>query len=69
MSTKIGRRSLLKGTALAGAAVAAAAASSFPAPAIAQGKMELKLATSWPKQFPGLGTGAQRLADRITVKH
>ena len=66
MSTKIGRRSLLKGTAIAGAAVAAAAASNFPAPAISQGKMQLKLATSWPKQFPGLGTGAQRLADRIT---
>jgi TRAP-type mannitol/chloroaromatic compound transport system substrate-binding protein len=66
MSTKIGRRSLLKGTAIAGAAVAAAAASSFPAPAIAQGKRQLKLATSWPKLFPGLGTGAQRLADRIT---
>ena len=46
--------------------MAAAAASNFPAPAISQGKMQLKLATSWPKQFPGLGTGAQRLADRIT---
>ena len=66
MSTKIGRRTLLKGTALAGAAAAAAAASSFPAPAIAQGARELKMVTTWPKNFPGLGTGAQRLADRIT---
>ena len=53
MSMKIGRRSLLKGTALAGAAVAAAAASSFPAPAISQGKMQLKMVTTWPKNFPG----------------
>jgi TRAP-type mannitol/chloroaromatic compound transport system substrate-binding protein len=66
MSTKIGRRSLLKGTAIAGAAVAAAAVSSFPAPAIAQGTRQLKMVTTWPKNFPGLGTGAQRLADRIT---
>ena len=63
---KIGRRSLLKGTAIAGAAVAAAAASSFPAPAISQGTRQLKMVTTWPKNFPGLGTGAQRLADRIT---
>jgi TRAP-type mannitol/chloroaromatic compound transport system substrate-binding protein len=66
MSMKIGRRSLLKGTAIAGAAVAAAAASSFPAPAISQGTRQLKMVTTWPKNFPGLGTGAQRLADRIT---
>jgi TRAP-type mannitol/chloroaromatic compound transport system substrate-binding protein len=26
---------------------------------------ELKMVTTWPKNFPGLGTGAQRAADRI----
>ncbi len=66
MSTRIKRRSFLKGTAVAGAALAASAASSFPAPAIAQGKRQLKMVTTWPKNFPGLGTGAQRFADRIT---
>jgi TRAP-type mannitol/chloroaromatic compound transport system substrate-binding protein len=66
MSTGIKRRSFLKGTALAGAAAAATAASSFPAPAIAQGKRQLRMVTTWPKNFPGLGTGAQRVADRIT---
>ncbi|MGE0846899.1 MAG: TRAP transporter substrate-binding protein [Flavobacteriaceae bacterium] len=29
--------------------------------------MELKMVTTWPKNFPGLGTGAQRVADRITA--
>ena len=67
MSTNIKRRNFLKGTAVAGAAAAAAvASSSFPAPAIAQGKRQLKMVTTWPKNFPGLGTGAQRFADRIT---
>lgn len=27
----------------------------------------MKLVTSWPRNFPGLGTGAQRIADRITL--
>lgn len=54
------RRGFLKG-----AAVGAVAASSLPAPAIAQGKVRWKMVTTWPKNFPGLGTGAQRIADRI----
>ncbi len=51
------------GVATAGAV---AAASSFPAPALAQERREWKMVTSWPKGLPGLGTGAQRLADTIT---
>ncbi len=46
---------------------AAAAASGFPAPAIAQGLKQFKMVTTWPKNFPGLGTGAERLAERITA--
>ncbi|MFD0386754.1 twin-arginine translocation signal domain-containing protein [Tistrella bauzanensis] len=46
------RRSFLKGSAAAGAAAAAVAASNFPAPAIAQGKIEWRMVTSWPKNFP-----------------
>ena len=57
------RRSFIKGAAIAGAA---AATSTLAAPAIAQGKRELKMVTTWPKNFPGLGTGAERLAQRIT---
>jgi TRAP-type mannitol/chloroaromatic compound transport system substrate-binding protein len=58
------RRKLLKTAALGGIA-GAAAASSFPAPAISQGRMEWRMVTTWPKNFPGLGTGAERLARRI----
>ena len=47
------------------AAAVAGLAASFPAPALAQGQRQLKMVTTWPKNFPGLGTGAQRLADRI----
>lgn len=52
---------------LAAAAGGAATTSSLlAAPAIAQGRRELKLVTTWPRDLPGLGTGAQRFADRIT---
>ncbi|WP_310618797.1 TRAP transporter substrate-binding protein [Flexibacterium corallicola] len=59
------RRSFLKNAGLA--AGATAGASTLAAPALAQGKRELKMVTTWPKNFPGLGTGAQRVADRITA--
>ena len=61
------RREFVRGAAVAGVAAAGAGAASFPAPALAQGIRELKLVTTWPKNFPGLGTGAQRMADRITA--
>ena len=60
------RREFLRGTAVAGVA-GAALASSFPTPAIAQGKRQLKMVTTWPKNFPGLGTTAEALAKRITA--
>ncbi len=58
------RREFLKGATLATGAVAA---STLAAPAIAQGMRELKLVTTWPKNFPGLGTWAQRFADMVTA--
>jgi TRAP-type mannitol/chloroaromatic compound transport system substrate-binding protein len=45
----------------------AAAAAAFPAPAISQGVREFKLATSWPKDLPGLQTSAERIGRAITV--
>jgi TRAP-type mannitol/chloroaromatic compound transport system substrate-binding protein len=63
----IERRTLMKTAALGGVGVAAAAASSLPKPALAQERRELTMVTTWPKNFPGLGTGAQRVADRITA--
>jgi len=59
------RRSFIKGAALAGAGATVAAASSFPAPAVAQKRVEMIMVATWPRDFPGLGTGAQRFAKRI----
>lgn len=54
------RRSFLKNAALA------APAAAVSAPAIAQGKIEWRMVTSWPKGLPGSGSGADRIAERIT---
>ena len=67
------RRSFIK---TAGVASGVAAASTLATPALSQGKIELKCVTSWPKNFPGLGTAPEKFADmiskatdgRITVK-
>ncbi len=57
------RRELLK----SGVAVAAAAgASTLAAPAIAQQRIEIAVVSTWPRDFPGLGTGAQRFAQRLS---
>ena len=58
------RRSFLRASTVGGAA---AAATSLAAPAIAQGNITWRMVTTWPRNFPGLGVGAQRLADRITA--
>ena len=58
------RRSFLRTSTVGGAA---AAASTLAAPAIAQGRITWRMVTTWPRNFPGLGVGAQRLADRITA--
>jgi TRAP-type mannitol/chloroaromatic compound transport system substrate-binding protein len=53
-------------TILAGAGpIAAGAMLDLPAPAIAQGIRQLKMATSWPENLPGLQTSAVRLARTI----
>ena len=59
------RRSFIKKSATLGVGVAAIAGSSV---AIADGhkKMKWKMVTTWPKNFPGLGTGANKLAEYIT---
>ncbi|MBI4183789.1 MAG: TRAP transporter substrate-binding protein [Proteobacteria bacterium] len=53
-------------TRAAGGGAAALAASSFPKPAVAQGVREWRMVTTWPENFPGLGTGANLLAKFIT---
>ncbi|MCG8596534.1 MAG: TRAP transporter substrate-binding protein [Kiloniellales bacterium] len=64
---KVERRDFLKKAGAGSAAVAAtaAAASSFPKPALSQGAMKWRMQTTWPKNFPGLGTGANTLAEFI----
>ncbi len=59
----INRRAFIKTSAAAGLAGTAA----FPAPAIAQGVKEIRMVTTWPRGFAGLGSAAERLATRITV--
>jgi TRAP-type mannitol/chloroaromatic compound transport system substrate-binding protein len=58
------RREFLKTA--GGVAAAGAAATALAAPAVAQGKKEMVIVSSWPRDFPGLGLSAQRLAARIT---
>jgi len=58
------RRAFIKNAAAAGAA--GVAASTIGAPAIAEGRLEWRMVTTWPKSFPGLGTGAELLAQFIT---
>ncbi|SFH76939.1 TRAP transporter substrate-binding protein [Albimonas pacifica] len=55
------RRQFLKGAALGGVA-----ASALAAPAIAQERKEIIIVSTWGRDFPGLGTSAQRLSERIT---
>ena len=58
------RRSLIKKVGLV--AGATAAASTFAAPAIAQKKIDMVIVASWGRDFPGLGTSAQRFAKRVS---
>ena len=44
---------------------AAAAATTLSAPAIAADRVEIAMVSTWPRDFPGLGTGAQRFAAKL----
>ena len=59
MAAKIERRKLL------GSLLTGTAAASVAAPAYAQGKRRLKMVTTWPKNFPGLGTAPENIAKRV----
>jgi len=58
------RRKFFKAAAATG--VAAVAASSLAAPAVAADRVEASMVATWGRDFPGLGTGAQRFAKRIS---
>ena len=57
------RRSVITGGAAVGVA---AAASTLSSPAIAQRTRRLKMVTTWPPNFPGLGTAANNVAQFIS---
>ena len=56
------RRQFLKGAVIT---AGAAGATTLAAPAIAQGKTDMAIVSTWGRDFPGLGISAQRLAARI----
>jgi TRAP-type mannitol/chloroaromatic compound transport system substrate-binding protein len=58
------RRKFIKTAGVATGAVAAA--STLAAPAIAQATKDMVIVSTWPRDFPGLGVSAQRLAKRIS---
>lgn len=74
------RRSILKKGLTAGAVLgagalatacgekdkAAAAPADGGAPAVVKRRIEWRMVTTWPKNFPGMGVGAEKLAQRIT---
>lgn len=50
---------------IAGAAIGGVAASGLATPALSQGRIEWRMVTLWPRNLPGPGVAAQRVADRI----
>ena len=59
------RRKFIKtAAAITGSAVAA---SHLPKPALAQERIEMTIVSSWQRDFPGLGTGAQRFAENVST--
>ncbi len=61
--TEITRRTVLGGSLAASAAGAVALAK----PALAQGRVSWTMVTSWPRNLPGPGITAQRIADQIAL--
>ena len=64
MKKNFKRRDFIKKAGLAGAA--ATAVSTLSAPAIAADRVDIAIVTTWPRDFPGLGTGAQRFGQRLS---
>jgi TRAP-type mannitol/chloroaromatic compound transport system substrate-binding protein len=63
------RRDVLRGVGLAAAAAGLAACApggGGAAGGASEVRLQWKMVTSWPTNFPGLGTGAAKLAERIT---
>ena len=65
MKKNLKRRDFIKKAAVGGAAVAAS--TTLAAPAIAADRVDIAIVATWGRDFPGLGTGAQRFAERLTT--
>jgi TRAP-type mannitol/chloroaromatic compound transport system substrate-binding protein len=61
--TEISRRTVLGGS----MAASATAATALAKPALAQGRVSWTMVTSWPRNLPGPGITAQRIADQIRL--
>ena len=59
--TKMNRRAFVKGAAVG------AVAAPLAAPALAQDRVEIAMVATWGRDFPGLGTGAQRFAESLSA--
>ncbi|MGE0652937.1 MAG: TRAP transporter substrate-binding protein, partial [Alphaproteobacteria bacterium] len=57
---------LVVGAAGSYAALRSSATQTATGPAVVKSRTEWRMVTTWPEKFPGLGTGAERLAQRIT---
>ena len=65
-AARLERREFIKKVAATSAiAATGVAASAYPKPSLSQGLMKWRMQTTWPKNFPGLGTGANTLAEFI----
>ena len=70
------RRSFVTGLVVGGAVGAGATAvlnqpkkeavKTVAAPAVNKDRIEIAMVSTWPRDFPGLGTGAQRTAQRLS---
>ncbi|GAB4354258.1 MAG: TRAP transporter substrate-binding protein [Methylohalobius sp. ZOD2] len=58
------RRQFIQGM---GLGALAGTSMTVPSVSLAKKKYRWKMVTAWPKNFPGLGTGAERLAKQITA--
>ena len=64
MKKKINRRKFLRNTSIATSI--ALVSKHYLKPVKAEKKFNWKMVTTWPKNFPGLGTGAETFAKKIT---
>ncbi len=62
---KLNRRKFLKSSVAATAAIGVTAVAAMPKPALAGRAKRLRMVTSWPKNYPGLGMMAKRFAKRV----